>query len=175
MSELLRRLFLYRHAMNGIPAAAPTIPCQLEPLTESTLPRLREVWPVFLDDMKARLERGDLCVIAIVDGRVAHYSWAQFSGQHEIRDVGQRVEVQRGHAWVYHCRTADWAKGRGIYPFVLTRILTECKARNIQSAWIYAGAENVASRRGIERAGFLLYKRLIAVNLFSRKISIAHL
>lgn len=169
---MINRILLYRHTLHEIPSIAPTIPCDVDHLGESDLPRLREVWRVPLDEMKARLERGDQCFAARVEGQIAHYSWAQFSGWHPINAVGQRVEVQPGNVWVYHCRTAEWARGRGIYPFVLTRILNESTSRNCRAAWIYAEMDNAASIRGIEKAGFSIYKKLLALNLFGRKFPI---
>lgn len=171
--NLINRIHLFHHFLDNIPVIEPAIPCEVSSLAESELARLHEVWPVPLEEMKTRLERGDLCFVAIAEGRVAHYSWAQFSGLHEIRDVGQRVEVQRGHVWVYHCRTADWARARQIYPFVLTRLLAESKSRNCHAAWIYTSAENIASLRGIEKAGFSFYRQLVSLNLFGSRFPIS--
>lgn len=170
MNKLINRVYLYRRALDDISNVTLTIQCEVDRLAESDLARLHEVWPVPLDEMKRRLGLGDQCFVALTEGRVAHYSWVQFSGAHEIRDAGCRVEVQRGHVWVYHCRTADWARGRGIYPFVLTQILAECKSQNTQAAWIYTGSENIASQNGIVKAGFAFHQELSALKMFGRVI-----
>jgi hypothetical protein len=166
--NFIKRIQLYRHSLETIPSIEPNIPCDVTALTEPDLPRLHEVWPVPLNEMKARLQRGDLCFVASVGDRLAHYSWTQFAGQHEIRDVGQEFTIAPNEAWIYHCRTAAWARGRGIYPFVLVRIEKLCATRGCSSVWIYTDTENTASQRGILKAGFSLYKQLTALCLFGR-------
>ncbi len=175
MNKLINRVYLYRHALDDISNVTPTIQCEVDRLAESGLARLHEVWPVPLDEMKARLGRGDQCFVALVQGRIAHYSWAQFSGTHQIRDAGQTITIAPNECWVYHCRTANWARGRGNYPFVLTQILVECKSQNIQAAWIYTSAENVASQNGILKAGFLPHQKLSAMKIFDRVLPLTAL
>ena len=167
---MIIKILLYNHVLHDIPSITPTIPCEVNLLDESQLPRLHEVWPVPLDEMKVRLKRGDQCYVASVDGKLAHYSWAQFSGAHLIQDVGQMAAIEAGHCWIYHCRTAQEFQGRGIYPHVLSKMIAECKARGLLKAWVYTSPENIASQKGILRAGFTLSRRLVSIRLFGRLI-----
>src|SRR5581483_361755 len=65
---------------------------------------------------KPRFERGDRCYGGYIGGRLAHYSWAQSAGEHQILEGGCMERIAPGEFWIYHCRTAEWARGRGIYP-----------------------------------------------------------
>lgn len=173
--SLINRILLYRHSLADVPLIEPHIACSVISLAESELPRLHDVWPVPLDAMKTRLQNGDQCLAAYVEGIIAHYSWVQFSGPHEMRDGGQSFTIAPHEAWIYHCRTATWARGKGIYPFVLVQIEKLCIARGCSMAWIYTDVKNIGSQRGIIKAGFLLHRQLTALQLFSRNIPITRL
>ena len=175
MNAFISRTNLYRHDLEAFVTVEPLVPCDVKPLDEAEVDILHEVWPVNLNDMRTRLHRGDSCFICFVNNRVAHYSWVQVSGSHEIREVSQRFEILPCHAWIYHCRTAEWARGKQIYPFVLTQILDLCKSRGCRQAWIYTAPENIASQHGICKAGFVFQKRLVSTNLFGLPFPITKL
>ena len=115
-----------------------------------------------------RLRRGDCCYIATLDGRLAHYSWVQHSGEHPITQAGKDVPVKPGEFWIYNCRTAAWARGKALYPSALARILGEYFAHGYSAAWIYTARRNRPSQRGITRAGFQFVTTLKALRVGSR-------
>jgi hypothetical protein len=166
MSSFYSKLYLYCHTLELVIPVTPRISCEVRLLSEPEVGILHEVWPVNLEEMKRRLWRGDQCYVCFADARLVHYSWVQYSGNHDLRDVGQTIEIQPGNCWIYHCRTAEWAKGQQIYPHVLTHILDNCKFQARHMAWIYTSNGNFASQNGITKAGFILYKQLAAVHLF---------
>jgi hypothetical protein len=53
-------------------------------------------------------------------------------------------------------RTADHARGLRLYPWALTNILRVLREEGFSRAHIYTTGSNVASQRGIVRAGFSL-------------------
>ena len=167
MIRLVARTNLYQHSLDVFVKVVPAVACEVKLLKEAEVGVLHEVWPVNLEEMKTRLRRGDLCLACFTDGHLAHYSWVQFSGPHEFRDVGQRFKISLGHCWIYHCRTAEWAKGKQIYPFALTQILEMCNSRGCRHAWIYTIPQNIASQRGIQKAGFSFYKQLASLKIFN--------
>jgi RimJ/RimL family protein N-acetyltransferase len=175
MKPFVAKTNLYTHSLDTRAIVEPLVTCEVKKLDKAQVYVLHEVWPVNLEQMTMRLHRGDCCFICQVNGRVAHYSWVQFSGLHEIRDVSHQFEIRQCHAWIYHCRTAEWARGMQIYPFVLTRILNLCKARDCRQAWIYTTPKNIASQRGIQKAGFAFQKQLIAINLLGLPIPVSRL
>ncbi len=147
---------LYRMSRQGeaLPGAAPGAGLSLGVLEAGDLQRLREVGPLRTEEGSKRLSRGDLCYVAYVDGRLAHYTWVQRSGLHPILEAGRREGVSPGEFWIYNCRTAEWARGRGIYPAVLTRVVREHFETGYSTAWIYTSRWNISSQKGIQRAGF---------------------
>jgi hypothetical protein len=112
-----------------------------------------------------RLHRGDRCYTLSIDGRLAHYSWVQRSSSHPITEAGVSVPVGDGAFFIYHCQTAEWARGRGLYPSTLERIVNDCFAEGEFTAWIYTAKKNVASQKGILRAGFGLVTTLHALRM----------
>lgn len=115
-----------------------------------------------------RLRRGDHCYTVSIDGRLAHYSWVQRSSSHPITEAGVSVPVGDGAFWIYDCQTAEWARGRGLYPATLKRIVNDCFADGDCTAWIYTSKQNVASQKGIVRAGFGLVTTLHALRMGSQ-------
>jgi hypothetical protein len=105
-------------------------------------------------DLRRRAARGDKCYIAFADGRPAHYSWVQLRGLHVISDAGRPWPVPSGQFMIYHCGTAAWARGRGLYPATLLRIVEDQFLARREAGWIYTTRDNVASQRGIAKAGF---------------------
>jgi RimJ/RimL family protein N-acetyltransferase len=162
----VRRTFLYRIDAPG--QAAAGAPPRWEALQPNAVKTLQDIGPFDAAEGLRRLERGDECFTVSIDGRLAHYSWVQQTGSHEISDAGLFVPVKEREFWIFNCRTADWARGRGIYPAVLARIVRERLAGGSRTAWIYTSEDNLASQRGILRAGFQPAGTLRAVRVGTR-------
>ena len=151
----LVRSYLYRLEKPPEMAAVMPIPnAQWDLLAPGQAGRLAEIGPFDSRDCAPRFERGDVCYLASLGGRPAHYSWVQRSGVHPFTEAGCSLPVAAGEFWIYHCRTAEWARGKGIYPATLQRIVQEHFESGYRTAWIYTTRENVASQKGILRAGF---------------------
>ncbi len=105
-------------------------------------------------DVERRLQRGDICYVACLNGETAHYSWIQCRGVHSIDTAGTRHEVKDGEFWVYNCHTVPFARGKKIYPSILSRILRDFMSQGFSQARIYTTYGNRASQNGIRRAGF---------------------
>jgi hypothetical protein len=107
-----------------------------ELLSPAQVPKLTDIGWFDVKEGQERLQRGDRCYTVSIDGRLAHYSWVQRSASHRITEAGVSVPVETGAFWIYHCRTAEWARGRGIYPSTLERIVSDCFAEGDCTAWI---------------------------------------
>ena len=161
--------YLYRLSKaDGWSAPAHDGRLKWELLSPPQVGQLADVGWVDVKESLERLRRGDRCYTVSIDGRMAHYSWVQRSASHPITEAGVSVPVGRGAFWIYHCMTAEWARGRGIYPSTLERIVSDCFAEGDCTAWIYTSKQNVASQKGIERAGFGLVTTLHAVRIGSQ-------
>lgn len=158
--------YLYRLASSDeLPrvSADPAVTWRL--ISTNEVDSLCSIGPFEVSDCPPRFLRGDLCYGAFLDGRLAHYSWVQRAGLHPIIEAGRSVPVENGHLWLYQCRTAEWARGRKIYPATLQLIARDAFADACTTAWIYTSRENVASQRGIGQAGFTQVGTLLALRV----------
>jgi hypothetical protein len=152
----VRVMRLYSHDLEFIPAVELESGDRIERLGRNRSEILLDVYAVDPVDDRARLDRDEKCFVGWSAGRAAHFGWVQNAGVHEIRGTWRRETIQRGDFWIYSCRTADWARGRRLYPAALVSILRMYKRLHYQRALIYVAEENIASIKGIERAGFVL-------------------
>lgn len=102
----------------------------------------------------SRLQSGDVCYVAFLDGKLAHHSWVRRSGVQSVSEAGRRYPVAPGEFWIYHCWTASWARGKRIYPSVLVHAIAEHLQEGYTRARIYTSTTNTASQHGITRSGF---------------------
>ena len=137
-----------------LPQLKPADGVDIEVLKPESVYLLESVGRVGKEDVEQRLRRGDICYVARTDGKIAHYSWVQHRGFHPIDPAGTGSDVAEGEFWIYNCRTVEWAKGRRIYPCTLSRILRDHMQQRFLKAIIYTTRSNMASQKGILRAGF---------------------
>ena len=100
-----------------------------------------------------RFAAGKWCYIGRVDGRLATYGWVTFD-QEEIGELGLSIRLQPGEAYIWDCGTPPVYRGQRLYPALLSYILAELRRLGLRRVWIGADADNVASQRGMELAGF---------------------
>lgn len=151
-------VILFRHAY-VVPQESPL---EIQRVDENRLLDAREMESSsMIGTFRGFLARGDWGYYAYLDQRVRHRSWVQF-GPRRV-DLWQGFvprELREQEALIHFCETSSAARGHGIYTAVLRRIVNDLKARSIQSIWISTTADNAASRRGIEKAGFLEHRRI---------------
>jgi hypothetical protein len=145
---------LYEHRLDGLEVEAGPQNLEIRALTPETISSLEGAWPFRPGEVRERLLTGQGCYVGLIDGRIAHFSWVQTADAHEIATAGRSSVIRDGELWIYHCRTFDWARRKGVYEAVLHKILRDHRQRGFQRALIYTTADNVASQRGILRAGF---------------------
>lgn len=138
---------------------------RIEPLSLHDLPRLAELGPTSETECVARMQRGDACYGAWLGDTLVHAAWVQRAGSHVIEPPGMTREVGAGEIWIYNCRTLETHRGRGLYPATLAWIVGDHAGAGGTAAWIYTSAQNLASQRGIARAGFVLDERLRAIRI----------
>jgi RimJ/RimL family protein N-acetyltransferase len=173
MGVSLARTNLYRLTKSSdLPRAEPNCNINWALLAPENVRTLTEIGPFDLNECSHRLQRGDLCYLAFLGDRLAHYSWVQRSGSHPITRAGVSVPVGSDEFWIYSCRTAEHARGKGIYPATLERIINDHFEQGYRNARIYASRENVASQKGILRAGFRLVAKFTAFRFGSHYYSI---
>lgn len=163
--------YLYRHALGSIPRVDPRISCEFERLSTDQLARLtavRSLSPQKFQQFQRRFQRGHTCFVASHQGQAVHYSWLQVDGFHPIQPAGRSRAVASAEAWIFDCRTHESARGQNLYPYVLTQILHALRSQAFTCAWIYTSHDNIASQRGIAKAGFQITHRLYCLEIAGR-------
>ncbi|HTV03293.1 MAG TPA: GNAT family N-acetyltransferase [Luteitalea sp.] len=112
------------------------------------------------------LRRGDQCLVGLLDGQPATYLWVGTS----VREFpGTPCVIGPGTAYVYKTFTLASLRGRGLN----TAALHEVRRRSVQAGHrrllIDVAADNAASLRAIERAGFVRAARFFIVRLGGRR------
>ena len=150
-------------AASGAAAAGP----DTRVADEATLRRLQREGGWGMDDTKlALLHAGDTCLLSLVDGCIAGYTWVHVSGCPEIMP-GLRLQLPEGVLYNFAGFTHPDFRGAGLQS-------RRHQAVWAQPAWAHMGrmlgyvkATNFASRQGQGRSG---YRRIGSVVLMgSRK------
>ena len=161
--ELLEVTYLYEHSLAGILVVETLKPCRVQQIFVEDVgifEQVRPMRPQKVAQFRQRFERGHLCYGAYLDDRCAHFSWVQTQGLHYIESARLTWSLKPGEFFIYDCRTADWARGYRLYPFVLAHILEEFRRQAFKKGLIYTTQSNLASQKGIQRAGFTLRQKM---------------
>ena len=100
-----------------------------------------------------RFESGRRCYTAWAGDQLAAYGWVSFDEEH-IAELNLRLRLLPGEAYIWNCVTLPAYRQNYLYSGLLVYILKELRSGNLCRAWIGADLDNVASQRGIARAGF---------------------
>ena len=102
---------------------------------------------------RARLSENNRCFVMVQDGRFAHATWVATT-QVWMRELRRYFRPPLGDAYVYESYTRPEARGRGAYPLVLREIASWAEGQGLARLWVGVEADNPASRRAVEKAGF---------------------
>jgi hypothetical protein len=111
----------------------------------------------------SRLSDKSLCYLVRDGERILHSSWVSLHAAW-TRELRGYVVPPSGDAYVYESFTREDARGRGVYPYALKGMRADLASKGVGRVWVAAEADNAASRRAIEKAGFeeryrLAYRR----------------
>jgi RimJ/RimL family protein N-acetyltransferase len=104
------------------------------------------------------LRQGDVGYYAYLDGKCCHRSWLQKGPQWVSINPFIQMKLEKNEGYIHYCETAPWARGKGIYPAVLSRIAEDHE--NLCNLFICVNSENKASLRGVEKVGFKERERI---------------
>jgi RimJ/RimL family protein N-acetyltransferase len=102
-----------------------------------------------------RDDLGDLCGLVWLGDRAVHRSLVQVGGTAAIEGDRRGLHLDAGECYVHYCETVREHFGRGLYPHMLRMILSRLFA-NVETLRVFISCrdQNVASIRGIQKAGF---------------------
>jgi RimJ/RimL family protein N-acetyltransferase len=113
---------------------------------------------------QSRLERGEQFWTAQLDQKIVSYCWATHAPV-EIGEVRRVIAPRRGEIYLYDAFTFPAYRGKNLYPAILHCILTHSRQQELQRALIFVLDDNVASIRGVQKAGFCEFQRVTYCNL----------
>jgi RimJ/RimL family protein N-acetyltransferase len=105
----------------------------------------------------------------VSDGRLLHYSWMIPRQARSASEWGQPIDLEPESAVLFDDYTHPLARGRGLHAASLRQRARDAVER-FGAAWVYISvlAENLPSRRNIERAGFSLCASFFRTARFGR-------
>ena len=137
-----------------LPAVSPRVHADFRRLTPELAPVLASpTGSLTLTEITKRLKNGRQCYTAWVEGQVAAYGWASFENE-DIGELNLRIKLLQGEAYIWDCATLPAFREKLLYSALLSYILGELRAQNLCRAWIGADLDNIASQKGMARAGF---------------------
>ena len=98
------------------------------------------------------LENGDVGYLGYLGDQCVHRSWVVVHRRVVNLHWAVPYSLEEGDAYIHYCETAPSARGKKVYPAVLSRICSDLGDKfNIL---INVNKENTASISGIEKVGF---------------------
>jgi len=104
----------------------------------------------------SRLRDGNAEGFGLVDGNGAllHFAWVTAFDGFFLSELNAKIDgPSAGCMMLFDCWTPVSARGHGYYGQTVSRIARRIRDKG-KSPWIFSAASNVASMRGLEKAGF---------------------
>jgi ribosomal protein S18 acetylase RimI-like enzyme len=154
------RLHLYRGEL-WVRGIAPTEGLTLERFEQAELEALSPddlvdlVESLDLDQAycRSKWERGDLVVLARINGRPAGIAWCARRSV-ELPELDRTLRLGVHEAYIHDVFVAPQARGRSVAPSMLEFLAKELRARDVYRSWALIDPENVASVRAFEKATY---------------------
>ena len=108
---------------------------------------------------QARLDRDEQFWTAQLDNRIVSYCWATRDPV-EIGEIRCRIHPRVDEIYFYDAFTFPEYRGRNLYPALLQRMLEHSREVGLRRALIFVLSDNMASIRGVEKAGFKEFQRV---------------
>jgi hypothetical protein len=115
------------------------------------------------DEARRRLANDNKFYAAFYRKEASAFGWSG-SGKAFIGELDHEMVLPFQHKYLWNFRTLEKFRGQGIYPQLLQHILRS-EMHNTECFWILHSPENVASQKGILKAGFQLVGQVSIKNL----------
>ena len=151
-----------------IPAVLPRIQADFRRLTPDLATDLAaSTGSLTQAEITRRLESGRQCYAAWAEDQIVAYGWVSLE-EEDIGELNLRIRLVPGEAYIWDCATLPAFRGKLLYSALLVYMLGELRAQNLCTVWIGADLDNLASQKGMARAGFqhvadLVIERVLAM------------
>jgi len=150
-----------------VPAVKPLIEASFSLVRKESIPELViAMRPATSAEIKKRFEAGRRCYVAKVESKVVAYGWVSFDEEF-IGELNLLLKLFPGEAYIWNCATLPAFQRKHLYSALLTYILEHLGTEKFHRVWIGADLENVASQRGIARAGFKYVADLVVARVLA--------
>jgi ribosomal protein S18 acetylase RimI-like enzyme len=148
------------------PALIPHMDITFRRINSDDEPALVSATGYAASEIHKRFETGRHCYAAWTEDQIAAYGWVSFEHE-DIGELNLQIKLLPGEAYIWDCATLLQFRGKYLYSALLIYILAELRAQGLCRAWIGADVENIASQKGMRRAGFhhvadLVIERVLA-------------
>lgn len=131
----------------------PLSPAKIVYATEQNIPDILNFQhPRYIETFKHFLSNGDKGYFAYLEEKCIHRSWVKHTPQTVHLYPVLPMKLQDDEAFIHYCETAPVARGKNIFPAVLSKIVDDLN--NKRKIMIAANAKNIASIKAIKKAGF---------------------
>lgn len=168
---LSRKLFTYenitilRYCSGG---GLPKSPVKIVRVDESNLEDVLNFNSAkYLDVFRSFLEAGDVGYYGYIDGGCIHRSWVIKGKNIVYPHWALPMMLTEKQVFIHFCETSEQARGKGVYPAVLTRIARDFGSEN--EVLISINSSNYPSIRGASKANFYPQEELLILFLFGFK------
>ena len=137
--------------------AIPLLPLTREHLVEASISNAGDAHTLrYLMRCANRLTKPGASGFLLQDeaGRPIHFLWITAYDGFSLAEIGYKIEPSSpAAAMIFDCWTPASDRGRGHYASAIRQAAAMLR-REDRTAWIFSGASNVSSLRGILKAGF---------------------
>lgn len=112
--------------------------------------------------LQERFRAGAECFCAEHQGNILGTAWVKKAEQIFIAEAGSWLTVGPKSVTFFDCSTMPCYRNKGVYSCLLAYVVSRYRD---QTKWIYCEADNMASRKGIERC-FTQHKQMHLLKLF---------
>lgn len=99
-----------------------------------------------------RLRRGELCFLAIGEGRIAHVNWICRTWGDAL--PGHPIRLEAGEVYTTDALTTAGFRGKGLHAVVLRAMLEDAQARGDRHAFTLARLDRTDSHKGLLQLGW---------------------
>lgn len=114
---------------------------------------------------QTRFDRGEYVWTAHNDANmIVSYCWVTRKVV-EIGEIARVISPRADEIYLYDAFTFVEYRGQNLYPAVMQRILEHSREAGLRRALIFVMSDNVASIRGVRKAGFREFQRVTYCNI----------